>query len=356
MLKLEYKDYTLDFKFDAGTSRGILRKHHVVYLKIYQSSMPDIKGYGEAAPLVGLSPETVADVLEALPDLAEKLEKVTIPIDEDDVWVLVDQLVGMELPSLRFALETAFLDLIGGGKMQLFDNDFTTGSKDIPINGLIWMGEESFMKTQISEKLNKGFKCIKLKVGAIDFEQELRLIEMLRKESESLMIRVDANGAFPVNEVFARLTELAKYGVHSIEQPIMPGQWEAMQLICKRTPVPIALDEELIGVAEFSQKQELLKMLRPQYIILKPTLLGGFKQTLEWIRLANQMNIGWWLTSALESNIGLNAVSQFAGNFSDIGYQGLGTGQLYSNNISSPLCISGAYLGIDTKQQWDLPF
>lgn len=356
MLKLEYKDYTLDFKFDAGTSRGILRQHRVVFLKIYQSSKPEIAGYGEVAPLVGLSPETVEEVMEALPIVMEKLAKHAMPIDEDDVWHLVDHLASMDLPSLRFGLESALLDLVNGGQKRLFENDFSEGKRDIPINGLIWMGEESFMKAQIAQKLQAGFKCIKMKVGAIDFDQELRLIAMLREQSESLMIRVDANGAFPVNEVFSRLSELEKYKVHSIEQPIMPGQWEAMQLICKRTPVPIALDEELIGLPEFSQKQELLKMLRPQYIILKPTLLGGFKQTLEWIRLANQMQIGWWLTSALESNIGLNAISQFAGNFSDIGYQGLGTGQLYTNNINSPLTISGAYLGLDTHKGWDVPF
>ncbi|VXD15837.1 o-succinylbenzoate synthase [Marinoscillum sp. 108] len=352
MLKLEYRDYTLDFKFEAGTSRGILKDHPIVLLKIYDSEHSEVYGLGEAAPLHNLSPEKVEDVKEALAALSPKLKSIPMPDSEEEVFGLVSRLVLPTLPSLRMALETAFLDLINGGRRLIFNNDFYRGISAIPINGLIWMGAEDAMREQIAGKLSAGFKCIKMKIGAIDFEQELSLLRFLRAHDPDLIIRVDANGAFATDEVFSRLSQLEELGIHSIEQPIMAGQHEAMQLLCKRSPVPIALDEELIGVNEYSQKQELLKFIRPQYIILKPTLLGGFGATLEWISLAEQQGIGWWLTSALESNISLNAIAQFAGRFPSVGYQGLGTGQLYHNNIDSPLEIAGAFLGYNQERTW----
>lgn len=352
MLKLEYKDYTLDFKFVAGTSRGKLTEHPVIFLRVYDAENPLVYGLGEAAPLFNLSPETVDDVRDEIEKLALKFKELAVPASEDEVFRMVDLLVPETLPSLRMGLEVALLDLINGGTRLIFDNSFYRAEKDIPINGLIWMGEKEHMKNQIKEKLSTGYKCIKMKVGAIDFEKELELLEMLRGSSDKLMIRLDANGAFATDQVFKKLAMLEPLGIHSIEQPIMPGQPEAMQLLCSRSPIPIALDEELIGTTDPSQKHEMLKMIRPQYIILKPTLLGGFKATAEWIRLAERLDIGWWLTSALESNIGLNAIAQFAGNFPDSGYQGLGTGQLYHNNITSPLEINGAYLGNNLKKQW----
>lgn len=352
MLRLEYKDYTLDFKFDAGTSRGVMTQHAVVYIKIFDDQNPTVWGLGEAAPLLNLSPDKIEEVKKVLEKLPEQLKKHPKPENEEEVFHLVKSLISYELPSLRMAMETALLDLMNGGNRQIFHNEFFEGSRDIPINGLIWMGSPEFMREQIREKLASGFKCIKMKIGAIDFDQELELIKILREESEKLIIRVDANGAFATNSVFKKIAALEPYNIHSIEQPIMAGQVEAMQLLCKRTTVPIALDEELIGIMEPSQKHELLRLIRPQYIILKPTLLGGFSATLEWIKIAEQMNIGWWLTSALESNIGLNAIAQFAGNFSGISYQGLGTGQLYHNNIQSPLVINGAFLGYDKEAEW----
>lgn len=356
MLKLEYKEYTLDFKFEAGTSRGILTRHHIVLLKVYDSAKSGVFGLGEAAPLQNLSPDTVEEVLEAMKELQEALRGTPLPAGEEEVYQLVGRLVSKELPSLKFGLEMALMDLINGGKRLLFDNAFSQGVKDIPINGLVWMGTPEFMKRQIEEKLAAGFKCIKVKIGAIDFEKELELLEMLRDVSDELMIRVDANGAFPTSEVFKKLSDLAPFQLHSIEQPIMAGQIEAMQLICRRSPVPVALDEELIGPMDRSQKQELLKLIRPQYIILKPTLLGGFRETLEWISIADSMGIGWWLTSALESNLGLNAIAQFAGNFRNQGYQGLGTGQLYHNNLESPLELNGPFLGYNREKQWGTLF
>ena len=352
MLKLEYRDYTLDFKFEAGTSRGILKDHPIVLLKIYDADHPEVFGLGEAAPLRNLSPEKVEDVRESLATLGSKLKSMSMPDSEEEVFGLVSRLVAPDLPSLKMALETAFLDLINGGRRLIFNNDFYRGKSAIAINGLIWMGAGEAMREQIADKLSAGFKCIKMKIGAIDFDQELSLLRLLRAHDPDLIIRVDANGAFATDVVFSRLSQLEEFGIHSIEQPIMAGQHEAMQLLCKRTPIPIALDEELIGVNEFSQKQELLKLIRPQYIILKPTLLGGFGATLEWISIAEQLGIGWWLTSALESNLSLNAIAQFAGRFPSSGYQGLGTGQLYHNNIDSPLEVTGAFLSYNHEKEW----
>lgn len=351
MLRLEYKDYTLQFKFAAGTSRGVLKDHPVMILKIYDPANPVVYGLGEAAPLEKLSPERFEDLEPELHKLEKRIQSTALPTLEE-VSGFVDTLVSGDFPSLRFALEMALYDLLNGGKRIIYDGDFIRGEKLLPINGLIWMGESAFMKKQIDEKVARGFKCIKMKIGAIDFDQELSLLEYLRAKSDKLVIRVDANGAFENNDVFRRLAALEPYGIHSIEQPIMPRQWEAMQLVCAKSPIPIALDEELIGINEFSRKQELLKFLKPQFLVLKPTLLGGFRATEEWIRLADQLGIGWWLTSALESNIGLNAITQFAARFDQPGYQGLGTGQLYTNNFDSPLEVSGEYIGYNLKDAW----
>lgn len=352
-MKLEHTIRTLKFKFDAGTSRGVLKDHPTCLIKISLLDNSDKYGLGEAAPLVNLSEETLDQVINFLPELGVSLKNVQLPKSNDEAFAIAQRLVPKTLPSLVFALETALLDLMNGGMRQLFKNSFYSEKKDIPINGLIWMGSPDFMREQVDRKVANGNKCIKLKVGAIDFMDELDLIQYIRNLAPKTVIRVDANGGFPNNEVFIRLEELNKLDVHSIEQPIMPGQFEAMQLICKRSPIPIALDEELIGYHEKSRKHELLKILHPQFIILKPTLLGGFRATLEWINIAQTLGIGWWLTSALESNVALNAIAQFAGEFPDNGYQGLGTGQLYENNVQSPLEINGEFLGYNQKSRWE---
>lgn len=261
--------------------------------------------------------------------------------------------VPARMPSLRFGLEMALLDWVRGGRQVLFETPFVQGIQPIPINGLIWMGSYDFMKKQVDEKLEQGFSCIKLKVGAIDFQQELRLLEYIRSQSSQVTLRVDANGAFPVNEALARLKDLERFHLHSIEQPIMPRQPEAMQLLCNRSKVPIALDEELIGVTGRADKEELLDTLLPPYLVLKPTLLGGILEAIEWIQLAEARGIGWWLTSALESNIGLNAIAQFAATWPMEGYQGLGTGQLYHNNFESPLRVEGGYLEFRKEVGWE---
>ena len=216
------------------------------------------------------------------------------------------------------------------------------------------MGDHAFMLSQLEQKLAAGFNCIKMKVGAIDFDQELALLKTIRQRfsKDEIVLRVDANGAFSAEEAPSKLDALAAFDIHSIEQPLMPGQWESMAALCKNTPLPIALDEELIGVFGSSQKQELLDMIKPQYIILKPSFVGGFRGSQEWIKLANERQIGWWVTSALESNIGLNAITQWTYTLNPKGPQGLGTGSLYTNNIHSPLVVEKGYIGYDNTKKW----
>lgn len=355
MLKLEYKDYMLKFNFEAGTSRGILREHRIVLIKVFDSRDPGIYGLGEAAPLHELSPETVEDVLESLEVTRSQLMDYPVPDSEEAIYQLVRRIIPSHLPSLKFALETALLDLTNNGKRIVFDGRFSRGDLSIAINGLVWMGSSAFIREQIDHKLSEGCKCIKVKIGALDFKEELSLLQYLRGRSDQIVLRLDANGAFKNNEVFKKLQMLEELRIHSIEQPIAPDQWNAMELVCKRSPIPIALDEELIGTTDAAGKEELLKFIKPQFLVLKPTLLGGFYETLEWIGLAHRLNIGWWITSALESNIGLNAIAQFTGRFETTGYHGLGTGQLYHNNFESPLEVDGELLKHNHLKQWMLP-
>lgn len=355
MLKLEYKNYTLDFKFEAGTSRGVLKKHPVFFLKVSNSGLSPF-GYGEAAPLERLSVDRFEDLELELERLATSLALLELPKTETAIFSLVEKVVKVTFPSIRFALETALLDLLNGGRQLIFDNHFYQSDYEIPINGLVWMGSAEDMRKQVDDKLALGFKCVKIKVGAIDWQEELSLIAYIRSKSNEVIIRLDANGGFPTNEAFARLRDLEKFNIHSIEQPIMPRQPEAMMLICEKSKIPIALDEELIGVVSRQAKLELLQYIKPSYIILKPTLLGGFVATKEWIMIAENLGIDWWMTSALESNIGLNAISQFAASFEGISFQGLGTGQLYHNNVKSPLQIVGDRLRYNHDLNWDVDF
>ena len=293
-------------------------------------------GVGETAPIGRLSPENLDLMDSKFAEIKIKLESVQRPTIIEECYDLADQLVGLDFPSIRFGLESALPDLRGGGGKILLENDFTLGKKPIPINGLIWMDTKEEMIRQVEDKLEAGFDCIKLKIGALDFEDELEILRHLRSTSSEVTIRLDANGAFSTNEVFGKLKQLAEFTVHSIEQPIAPRQPVAMRLLSDKSPIPIALDEELIGVED---KRELLESLCPQFVVLKPTLLGGFRQTTEWISIAESMNIDWWITSYLESNIGLNAIAQFVGNYEVTLPQGLGTGMLYENNVESELRI-----------------
>lgn len=347
--------HTLKFRFDARTSRGAMQEHKVYYLRICSIHDPVICGLGECAPLPGLSLDHRPDLEQKLQEVSQKINRAEVSLGFEDA--LPDELNLTEWPSLRFALETALLDLKCGGRRLLYKNAFVKAEEGIAINGLIWMGDKSFMQKQIKDKLTEGYTCLKLKIGSLDFESELEILQQIREAAgaEDLTIRVDANGAFQVREAFTKLERLAKYAIHSIEQPIKQGQTDEMAQLCAFTPVPIALDEELIGIYTREAKRKLLQDIKPQYIILKPTLTGGMQESAEWIKIAEQQETGWWVTSALESNVGLNAISQFTGNYTTELPQGLGTGQLYKNNISSPLSIEQGKLWFRRSQGWQEP-
>lgn len=328
-----------------------MQNRKVWFLKA-QSSL-GIDGVGEVAPIERLSPEELEEVPAELARIKAELMQVSVPSHKQEVFDLVGALVPSSYPSIRCGLEMALLDLISGGEKRIF----TATPEDValPINGLVWMGDRSFMQHQIKEKLEQGFRCIKLKVGALDFDTELDLIKQLRKVSKELVIRLDANGAFQTNEVLAKLKLLSQYDIHSVEQPILPSQPEAMEVVCKKSMIPIALDEELIGITSSQNKMSLLQDLKPQYLVLKPTLHGGFNSLAEWIDLAEMHSVKWWVTSYLESNIGLNAIAQFANLYPNKQYHGLGTGGLYHNNIESPLgIVEGTFRCVASSQPWGL--
>ena len=328
---------TFHFKEPAGTSRGVYRTRVSRFVHLTCDDMPGIAGVGECAPLPKLS-------CDDLPDYDAVLRQHC-----DDVCsrgtIDVDSL--RDVPSMLFGLEMAWLQLHRGGDTALSDTPFSHGEAGIPINGLVWMGDFDTMARRMEQKLEQGFHCVKIKIGAIDFADEISLIRRLRKRygSDRIELRVDANGAFSPDEAMERLHELSAYDIHSIEQPIMAGQWERMAQLCQSSPLPIALDEELIGVNTLEAKRSLLDTISPQYIILKPSLHGGMAGCREWISLAQERGIGSWITSALESNVGLNAIAHFAAMVygPDITMpQGLGTGQLYTDNIDTvPLTIRG---------------
>jgi o-succinylbenzoate synthase len=353
-LELRFFSRALEFKFDARTSRGQIKTHTAYYICLSSTEHPNTQSWGEAAPLAGLSVDYRPDFAEKLLNICESFNahKYT-ELASIHHWLKEQNL--QEWPALKFGLETAFLDFETGGSKQLFDTGFTRGESGLPINGLVWMGDEVFMQNQIEQKLAQGYSCLKLKIGGLDFETELKILASIRKVAspESLTIRLDANGAFTPENAMGKLEKLNRFQIHSIEQPIQPKQYEDMARLCWGSPIPIALDEELIGVYEPLEQIELLDLIRPQFIILKPTLLGGFQASQNWITLAEERGMGWWITSALESNIGLNAIAQFTSTFPDLIPQGLGTGQLYANNISSPLKIEKGYLYSDPEKSWE---
>jgi len=344
-MQATYQKYILNFKRPSGTSRGVLTTKETWFLILKKG---DATGIGECGILRSLS-------IDDRPDFEEKLKWVcnNIHLGPTELW---QQL--LEFPSIQFGVEMAFKSFAANDPFILFPSEFTRGNEGIPINGLVWMGEKSYMKQQIAEKMEKGFTCIKLKIGAIDFDAELDLLKYIRSEfsSETIEIRVDANGAFSPGEAFEKLSKLSQYNIHSIEQPIKQGQWEHMAELCSNSPIPVALDEELIGITEFSEKEDLLHKVKPQYIIFKPSLIGGFQGTREWITIAEEQGTGWWVTSALESNIGLNAISQWTFETGSPLPQGLGTGSLYTNNISSPLFVRNGKIQYDPAGRWEFKF
>jgi O-succinylbenzoate synthase len=346
-LTATFKKHTLQFKFPATTSRGTITEKETWFIRISNTDNPAIFGIGECGPLAGLSIDPLDNFELELANVCQMINAAgEIPAELE-----LDR-----FPSIEFGLETALLDLENGGIRKITETSFFAGEEGIPINGLVWMADKAQMQEQVKQKIKQGFNCLKLKVGAIDFADELSLLEEIRKEflPEDLEIRVDANGAFSPETVLEKLDKLAKLKIHSVEQPIKAGQWAEMAKVCKNAPLPVALDEELIGIQSESGKKLLLQVIKPQYLIIKPTLNGGFQSAQEWIELAHKMNIGWWATSALESNIGLNAISQWTSSLDTKMYQGLGTGQLYTNNIPSPLEIKQGNLYCNNDLKWDL--
>jgi len=344
-MKATFFKHTLQFKQASGTSRGVLTYKDTWFIELENN---DLKGIGECGMFKGLSIDDRDDFEETLKWACQNIH---LGLD-----ALLGQLVAF--PSIQFGLEMAFRSLKQKLPFDLFPSEFTSGQDSIPINGLIWMGESSFMKQQIKDKLEAGFSCIKLKIGALDFDKELALLKSIRDEydAQTIEIRVDANGAFKPREALEKLKRLSDFNLHSIEQPIKQGQLQEMAQLCLDTPLPIALDEELIGTFSVTNKQVLLQTIKPQYIILKPTLVGGFKGSQEWIDVAESHNIGWWVTSALESNIGLNAIAQWTYTLKNNLPQGLGTGGLFTNNVQAPLVVNSGRLFYDLKTKWNLKF
>ncbi len=349
-----FRKYQLNFTFKAGTSRGVLENKHTYFIILSDSDGKT--GIGEAGPLKGLSLDDRGDFEDRLADVCQMLSTAPLPQQASQVADFINTHIAPDLPAIRFGTEVALLDYSHGGNRLIVPNSWSEKGQPIAINGLVWMGDKKFMLDQINSKPKQGFTCIKMKIGAIDFKTELALLATIRQQfsSKEITLRVDANGAFHPLQALEKLRQLAQYDIHSIEQPIRPGQIESMAALCKQSPVPIALDEELIGVRDIKDKGKLLDAIDPAFIILKPTLLGGLAASKNWIQLAKERNIGWWITSALESNIGLNAIAQFASAQQVTMPQGLGTGQLYYNNIPSPLEVNQGLLNYNPEKNWDL--
>ncbi len=336
-----YHKHILTFKQPSGTSRGVLKTKETWFIVLSSNGS---KGVGECGILRGLSIDDRPDYESQLKETCKNINKgLSFLYDKNEAF-----------PSIQMGLEMAFKSLESSTPFSLFPSAFTKSEKAIPINGLIWMGTETFMKTQIQEKIEDGFNCIKLKIGAIDFETELNLLKSIRNNfsKSDIELRVDANGAFNTNDALEKLKRLSDYDLHSIEQPIKPKQHEEMAKLCELTPLPIALDEELLGVFTSAKKENLLETIKPQYIILKPSFIGGFKGSDEWIAIAEKQTIGWWITSALESNVGLNAIAQYTYLKQNPMPQGLGTGGLFTNNFDSPLQVKNGKLHYNKNDNW----
>jgi len=342
-MKATYHKYILHFKQASGTSRGILTDKETWFIVVEKDGK---KGVGECGILRGLSADDRSDYEEKLQWVCQN-----ISLGAEKLW---EEL--LEFPSIQFGVEMAFLSLQSENPFVLFPSKFTSGEKSIVINGLVWMGDEAFMKRQIEDKIAQGFSCIKMKIGAIDFDKEIELLRFIRQnfDEKAIEIRVDANGAFAENEALNKINQITGFKLHSIEQPIQKNHTDMMSVLCKNTHLPIALDEELIGVFSFEDKEQLLQKIKPQYIILKPSFVGGFRGTLEWISIAEKLNIGWWITSALESNVGLNAIAQFTFGLNNPMPQGLGTGSLYTNNFDCPLQVSQGQLWYRNNLDWKI--
>lgn len=321
-----------------------MRQKDTYYIRLADSESDNICGLGEAGLFRGLS-------CDDRPDYEQKLAEVCENIDR---YAARPSLLA-DWPSIRFAVETAVRDLSNGGRRIICPSPWTAGKETIVINGLVWMGDSNLMRERIATKLAEGFGCVKIKIGGINFDDEVGLLRFIRQEAPGIQLRLDANGAFTPANALDRLNRLAEFDIHSLEQPIKASQWTEMRNICQSSPIPIALDEELIGITTKARKEMMLDEIRPQFIVLKPTLTGGIESSEEWIRLAGERGCSWWVTSALESNIGLNAIAQWTATLDSKMAQGLGTGQLYDNNIPSPLTLHGERLSYSPEDEWEIP-
>lgn len=346
MIEAVWKEVTFAPRFPLGTSKGVLHERTVWYLVAWSKDRPEVRGIGEAAPFPGHSMEFPADVRTKLVELCANTTDWEDRLQHDLVHV----------PSVRFAVEQCLRDLQASGSKILFPSDFTLGRKGIPINGLVWMGDKATMRERIQAQIDGGNRCVKMKIGAIGIEDELELLAEVRQHfpANELTLRVDANGAFTHQNVMPVLKRLAELGVESIEQPVGQGLYETMAEVCAHAPLPIALDEDLIGLHTRGAKQDLLDNVKPHYIVIKPSLVGGWTSAQEWIDLAEGRGIKWWITSALESNIGLNAIAQWTATLPIERPQGLGTGSVYADNIPSPITVRDARLRYRPEVEWVL--
>ncbi len=342
MIRARYKKCVFHFRVASGTSRGMFYKRESWFIRLEDQGR---LGTGECAPLQGLSRDNLSDYEEKIQWLCKNIYK-----EIDDLYQQLK-----DYPSIVFGLEQALLSL-EKNDFILFPSDFTSGVQGIPINGLIWMGSIDFMQAQLHQKIQQGFSCIKIKIGALCFEKEYEFLARVREKYPDIELRLDANGAFSPDEIMQKLERLSAFKIHSIEQPIRAGQREIMAQLCRETPIPIVLDEELIGGFTYKDKQELFEKIAPHYFVLKPSLCGGFRAAKEWIDIAGKKNISWWITSALESNIGLNAIAQWTYSLDNPMPQGLGTGGLYTDNIPAPLAVKDQYLWYQPGKLWDLYF
>ena len=351
-LTSSYTKRVFHFGFDARTSRGRMKDKTSWFVKVWNEESPDIFGIGECGPLPGLSIDDKPDYEEVLRTTAGRVGE--IDLKSSNILGAISQIIPPGFPSIRFGVETAVLDLINGGNRTIFQNEFVNGAK-VPINGLVWMGDLDLMLQQVSIKISEGYRTLKIKIGGLNFEKECDILHYIRRKyfRDDIVIRLDANGSFKIDEALYKLNELAKFDIHSIEQPIKPASPEMEELI-RKSPIPVAFDEELIGIENETQMKSLLERTRPHYIIIKPSLHGGIMGTQEWIKIAESLGIGWWMTSALESSIGLNAICQLTSNHEIKIPQGLGTGKIYDDNIASPLTVRDGMIYYDEKKQWDV--
>ncbi|MGC4022784.1 MAG: o-succinylbenzoate synthase [Cyclobacteriaceae bacterium] len=359
MLRASVHPFVFNFSFAARTSRGPMTEKTSWFIRLWDDSKPEVYGLGECGPLPGLSKKHGIEFQTVLDGEIKNFESKNLSLPAGEGLAALSDFfqsnkISREYSSIAFGLETALLDLINGGQRVIFKNKFLDQTP-IPINGLVWMGGLDFMLQQVEIKIRDGYKCVKLKVGGLDFEKECDVLQYIRRKyfRDNIEIRLDANGAFRKEDALDKLNSLKRFNVHSIEQPIKPGLPE-MEEICAKSPIPIAFDEELIAINSSDEKDKLLAKLKPKYIILKPTLHGGLLGCAEWIKVAEKNNIGWWITSALESNVGLNAIAQFTSQYNSSLYHGLGTGQIYANNFPSPLYADKGILKHEPKEKWDL--